>query len=89
MTDDGRRMPSDVKSSLCLWQGEQKIKTLEKPEGHNECMFVNITCFVLSVNVSCSVLFVNVTCYVMSVNVSCYVLFVNLTDYVLSVNVSC
>ena len=25
MTDDGRRMPSDGKSSHCLWQGELKI----------------------------------------------------------------
>ena len=26
LTDDRRRMPSDVKSSLCLWQGELKIR---------------------------------------------------------------
>ena len=25
LTDDRRRMPSDGKSSLCLWQGELKI----------------------------------------------------------------
>jgi hypothetical protein len=25
MTDDGRRMPSDGKSSHCLWQGELKM----------------------------------------------------------------
>ena len=26
LTDEGRRMPSDGKSSHCLWQGELKIK---------------------------------------------------------------
>jgi hypothetical protein len=28
LTDDGRRTPSDGKSSLCLWQGELKMGTV-------------------------------------------------------------
>jgi hypothetical protein len=39
-------------------------------------MFVNVTCYVLSMNVICYVIFLNVTSYVLSINLTCYVMFV-------------
>jgi hypothetical protein len=38
-------------------------------------MFVNVTSYVLSINLTCYVMFVNVTSYVLSINATCYVLF--------------
>jgi hypothetical protein len=35
LTDDGRRTPSDGKSSLCLWQGELKMGTVVPLEFEN------------------------------------------------------
>jgi hypothetical protein len=35
ITGNGRRTPSDGKSSLCLWQGELKIIERDKIDNHN------------------------------------------------------
>jgi hypothetical protein len=37
LTDDRRRMPSDGKSSCCLWQGELKRQLCEGPSNDQSC----------------------------------------------------